>query len=343
MSNRRTYKVAILGATGAVGREMLTVLDERRFPVDEVIALASERSVGERVDFGKRTIAVQLATAERFDGVDLVFASAGSEVARKLLPEAMKRGCVCIDNSSAFRMDDDVPLVVPEVNGDTLLDEPGIIANPNCSTIQLVMALKPLHDAARIRRIVVSTYQSVSGAGKKGMDELAQQTVALLNQKPFDVEVHAARIAFNAVPCIGEWGQDDYTTEELKLIDETRKILGEPDLAVAPTAVRIPVFAGHSESVNVEFEQPLSPERARQLLAEAPGVEVIDEPRAGRFPMAMDCAERDDVLVGRIRADRSVANGLALWIVADNLRKGAATNAVQIAETLDRLWNAAQA
>ncbi len=343
MSHRRTYKVAILGATGLVGREMLKVLDERRFPISELVLLASERSAGEKVDFGKRSIVVQVASPERFEEVDIVLSSAGSEVAARLLPQAVEQGCVCIDNSSAFRMMEGVPLVIPEVNPEALLDEDGIVANPNCSTIQLVMALKPLHDAVRIKRVVVSTYQSVSGAGRQGMDELAQQTVALLNQKPFDVKAHAARIAFNAVPQIGDWGQHDYTTEEIKLVEETRKILGEPELAIAPTAVRVPVFAGHSESVNVEFEGPLSVDEARALLAATPGISVVDEPHAGRYPMAMDCAENDDVLVGRIRADLSVEHGLALWIVADNLRKGAATNAVQIAQLLDQQWNAAQA
>ena len=343
MSHRRTYKVAILGATGLVGREMVKVLDERRFPISDLVLLASERSAGEKVNFGKRSIVVQVATPERFNEVDIVLASAGSEVAARLLPDAVERGCVCIDNSSAFRMQADVPLVVPEVNPEAVLDEDGIIANPNCSTIQLVMALKPLHDAARIRRVVVSTYQSVSGAGRKGIDELAQQTIALLNQKPLDIEVHAARIAFNAVPQIGDWGADDYTTEEIKLVAETQKILGLPELPVTATAVRVPVFAGHSESVHVEFESPLSADEARALLSASPGVEVIDEPRTGRYPMAMDCAERDEVFVGRIRPDRSVPHGLAMWIVADNLRKGAATNAVQIAWLLDQQWNAAQA
>ncbi|MCB9738824.1 MAG: aspartate-semialdehyde dehydrogenase [Deltaproteobacteria bacterium] len=340
---RRRYTVAVLGATGAVGREMLKVLDERRFPVEKLVLLASARSVGEKVTFGKREVVVQLAEPDAFEGVDIVLASAGSGVSKQLLPEAVKRGAVCIDNSSAYRMDDNVPLVVPEVNPEAALGHKGIIANPNCSTIQMVVALKPLHDEAKIRRVVVTTYQSVSGAGQKGIEELAEQTVSLLNQKPFDVKVHAARIAFNVVPQIGTFGDNGYTDEEMKLVNETRKILGDPSIAVCPTAVRVPVFAGHSESVVIETERPLSPERARELLAAVPGMVVVDDPHAKKYPMPIDCAEQDEVLVGRVRRDFSVENGLAFWVVADNLRKGAATNAVQIAQVLDAHWNAAQA
>jgi aspartate-semialdehyde dehydrogenase len=328
----KTWKVAVLGATGAVGREMLTVLDERRFPAREVLALASPNSVGEEVDYGKRKLKVLAATPEAFDGVDLVLASAGSAVSKELLPEAARRGCLCIDNSSAFRMDADVPLVVPEVNPDALAEHDGLVANPNCSTIQMVVALKPLHDAARIRRIVVSTYQSVSGAGKKGIDELSKQSIALFNQKPYDVAVHNARIAFNVVPQIDVFAEEGFTKEEWKMVRETQKIFDDADILVAPTCVRVPVFAGHSESIAVEFERPLSPEAARLLLAKAPGVEVVDDPAQKRYPMPMDCAEKDAVMVGRIRRDPSVEHGLLLWVVADNLRKGAATNAVQIAE-----------
>jgi aspartate-semialdehyde dehydrogenase len=328
----KQWKVAVLGATGAVGREMLAVLDEQRFPAAEVVALASSKSVGEEVEWGKRTVKVKLAEPDAFDGVDIVLASAGSAVSRQMLPEAARRGCLCVDNSSAFRMDPRVPLVVPEVNADAIRTHDGIVANPNCSTIQLVVALKPLHDAARIKRIVVSTYQSVSGAGKKGIDELSDQTIALLNGKPFDVKVHAARIAFNAVPQIGAFAELDYTEEEWKLVHESRKILGEPDLRVCPTAVRVPVFAGHSEAVAVEFERPLSPDDARALLKKAAGVVVVDDPAHKQYPLAIDVAEKDPVYVGRIRRDPSVENGLCLWVVADNLRKGAATNAVQIAQ-----------
>jgi aspartate-semialdehyde dehydrogenase len=341
--SRRAYRVAVLGATGAVGREMLRVLDERRFPVSELVPLASSRSVGEQVTFGKREVTVRLAEPAAFEGVDIVLASAGGTVSRQLLPAAVGHGAVCIDNSSAYRMEVDVPLVVPEVNPEAALSHRGIIANPNCSTIQMVVALKPLHDAGGIRRIIVTTYQSVSGAGQKGIDELASQTIALLNQKPFDVKVHAARIAFNVVPQIGDFDDEGYTTEEMKLVHETRKIFGDPSIEVCPTAVRVPVFAGHSESVVVETERPISVISARALMAKAKGVVLIDEPEAGKYPMPIDCAESDAVYVGRIRRDLSSPNGLALWVVADNLRKGAATNAVQIAELLDRHWVAADA
>jgi aspartate-semialdehyde dehydrogenase len=330
--NLPRYKVAVLGATGAVGREMLSVLDELRFPASDVIALASPRSVGEEVDFGKRKLVVRAAEPEAFDGVDIVLASAGSAISKLLLPEAARRGCFCVDNSSAFRMDPDVPLLVPEVNPDALIDHHGIIANPNCSTIQMVVALKPLHDAAKIKRIVVSTYQSVSGAGKKGIDELSSQAIALFNQKPFDVKVHHAQIAFNVVPHIGTFDADGYTDEETKLVRETRKILGDERIQVCPTAVRVPVFAGHSESIAVEFEYDLSVEDARMLLEKAPGIVVVDDPMAKKYPMPIDVAEKDAVFVGRIRKDPTVPHGLVLWVVADNLRKGAATNAVQIAQ-----------
>ena len=335
----RRYKVAILGATGAVGREMLAVLDEQRFPASEVIALASSRSVGEEVDFGNRKLKVRLAEPSAFDGVDIVLASAGSAVSKLLLPEAVRRGALCIDNSSAYRMDPDVPLVVPEVNPEAMADHKGLIANPNCSTIQMVVALKPLHDAAHIERIVVSTYQSVSGAGKKGIDELSSQTIALLNQRPFDVSIHHARIAFNTIPHIGTFMDNGYTDEEWKLVRETRKILNEPELRVMPTCVRVPVFAGHSESIALEFARPITAAQARAILEGSPGVTVVDDPAEKRYPMPMDCAEKDDVFVGRIRQDESVPNGIALWVVSDNLRKGAATNAVQIAQlAVSRGW-----
>jgi aspartate-semialdehyde dehydrogenase len=330
MKNQR-YKVAVLGATGAVGREMLRVLDEMRFPAEEVIALASARSVGEEVEFGNRKLVVRLAEPDAFDGVDIVLASAGSAVSKALLPEAARRGALCIDNSSAFRMQADVPLVVPEVNPEAMIGHNGIIANPNCSTIQMVVALKPLHDAATLKRVVVTTYQSVSGAGQKGIDELSSQTIALLNQKPYDIAVHNARIAFNCIPHIGTFAADGYTEEEWKLVHETRKIMGLPNLMVCPTAVRVPVFAAHSESLVCEFERPLDPDTARTILSTAHGVTVVDDPANKQYPMPIDAAEQDTVFVGRIRRDVSRDNGLALWVVADNLRKGAATNAVQIA------------
>ncbi len=330
MQDKR-YKVAVLGATGAVGREMLRVLDEMRFPCSEVLALASPRSVGETVDYGARQLDVQVAEPAAFDGVDIVLASAGSAVSKQMLPEAARRGCLCIDNSSAFRMHSDVPLLVPEVNPTALIGHKGIVANPNCSTIQMVVALKPLHDLAGLRRVVVSTYQSVSGAGQKGIEELATQTAALLNGKPFDVVVHNARIAFNVIPHIGSPGEGGYTEEELKLVYETRKIMGLPDLQVCPTAVRVPVTCGHSESVVAEFDRPITVAQAREALGQAHGVVVVDDLANKQYPMPMDCAETDSVYVGRIRQDPTVPHGLCLWVVADNLRKGAATNAVQIA------------
>lgn len=328
----KKYRVAVLGATGAVGREMLSVLDEMRLPVSEVIALASARSEGEEVEFGRRLLKVKVAKPEAFEGIDIVLASAGSAVSKQLLPEAAKRGALCIDNSSAFRMVPEVPLVVPEVNPEAMIRHNGIIANPNCSTIQLVVALKPLHDAAGLHKVVVTTYQSTSGAGKKGMDELHDQTVALLNSRPFEVEVHHARIAFNVVPHIGAAGEDGYTEEELKLVHETRKIMGLPALRVSPTAVRVPVFACHSEAVVCEFDRPLTPQHAREVLEKAPGIKVVDDLAQKQYPMPMDAAGTDEVYVGRIRRDLASPNGLALWVVADNLRKGAATNAVQIAQ-----------
>lgn len=343
MLHRRTYNVTVLGATGLVGREILKVLDERRFPIDEITALCSEESAGERVEFGKRTVVARPPTAEAFDRVDLVLAAAGSAAAIKWLPEAVERGCVCIDTSAAYSADAAVPLIVPEVNPDAVLQEQGIIASPNCAAIQAVMALKPLHDAAGLRRVVVSTYHSVSGAGRKGMDELAAQTVALLNQKPFDVEVHSARIAFNLIPQVGAFGEHGDSSEELQIVDQVRRILELPELGVAATAVRVPVFAGHSESLNAEFEREITAVQARALLEAAPGVAVVDAPRQGRYPMPMDCAEQEAIFVGRIRRDPSVAHGLAMWVVADNLRKGAATNVVQIAELLARTWTAASA
>lgn len=326
------FTVAILGATGAVGRQMLEVLDERAFPIETLVPLASERSVGEKVMLGKREWAVKLAEPSAFEGVDIVLASAGGSVSKALLPAAVKAGAVCIDNSSAFRMDPAVPLVVPEVNAGDVAAHQGIIANPNCSTIQLVVALQPLHAAFGLEEVTVSTYQSVSGAGQKGMEELSAQSMALFNQRPFDIEVHPARIAFNLVPHIGPFDDVGYTQEEMKLVHESRKIMKLPGLLVSPTAVRVPVFAGHAESVRCRFKQPVDPTEARAVLRAAPGVKVVDAPQRGRYPMPIDVVDRDEVFVGRIRRDLIDDHGLNLWIVADNLRKGAATNAVQIAE-----------
>jgi len=324
-------RVAVAGATGAVGREMLQILAERRFPAGEVILLASERSEGKTVPYGGEALRVRRLAHDAFEGVNLALFSAGAERSREFAPSAVRAGATVVDNSSAFRMDPGVPLAVPEVNPDAVLAHKGIIANPNCSTIQMVVALKPLHDAAGIRRIVVSTYQAVSGAGQAAVDELRAQVergeAAVPAKFPH-------RIAFNCLPQIDVFLGEGDTKEERKMVEETRKILGAPDLPISATCVRVPVVTAHAESVNVAFERPLPPERARELLARAAGVEVIDDPGAGAYPMPLSAAGRDPVFVGRIRRDPSTPNALNLWIVADNLRKGAALNAVQLAELL---------
>ncbi len=334
---KKRYNVAIVGATGAVGAEMREVLLERSFPYKEIRLLASERSAGETINVADKPVKVQKLTHQSFDGIDFALFSAGGGVSKEFAPSAAKAGAIVIDNSSAWRMDDDVPLVVPEVNAHALKEiKKGIVANPNCSTIQMVVALKPLHDAARIKRIVVSTYQSVSGSGQKGMNELSQQTRDLLSMREIKEEVYPHRIAFNILPHIDDFLENGYTKEEMKMVNETRKILEAPDMLVAPTAVRVPVFYAHSESVNIECEKEISPEEARKLLSSAPGVTVVDEPSSVLYPLAVEATGKDDVFVGRIRKDETVQNGLALWVVADNIRKGAALNAVQIAEELIR-------
>ncbi|MDH4163080.1 MAG: aspartate-semialdehyde dehydrogenase [Nitrospirota bacterium] len=333
-NKKNTYRIAIAGATGAVGREMIEILEERNFPVSEIIPLASENSEGERLEFKGTSRTVKRLTRDSFEGVDIALFSAGAERSLEFAPAAVKAGAVVIDNSSAFRMDPKVPLVVPEVNGQAISGHQGIIANPNCSTIGMVMALKPLHDAATIRRIVVTTFQSVSGTGKKGMDELASQTVALLNFKDVETKVYPNQIAFNCLPHIDAFLENGYTKEEMKMVNETRKILGVATLAVSATAVRVPVFRGHAESINVETEKPLSPNDARAALSRMPGVLVYDDPGRNIYPLQIDVTGKDEVYVGRIRVDETVPNGLNLWVVSDNLRKGAALNAVQIAELL---------
>ncbi len=334
-----SYRVAVLGATGLVGRTLLEVLEQRDFPVAELVPLASERSVGRLVAFRGERHEVLLAEPEAFDGVDLVLSSAGAAVSRALLPEAARRGAVSVDNTSAFRMEADVPLVVPEVNRHRIADYRArrLLANPNCSTIQLVVALKPLHDAFGLRRVIVSTYQSVSGAGQRAVDELLGETRAMLAGEAFERHVFPAPIAFNALPHIDVFLDSGDTREEWKMQVETPKILETP-IPLHATCVRVPVAAGHSEAVWIETERPVDPEAARAALAAAPGIEVIDDPARLAYPTAVDAAGRGDVLVGRIRRDPTVANGLAFWVVADNLRKGAATNAVQIAEGLVELW-----
>jgi aspartate-semialdehyde dehydrogenase len=337
----RKLKVAIAGATGAVGREMLKVLEERDFPVGELVPLASERSEGQMLPFRAGEVVVRRLKPDSFDGVDIALFSPGSTVSREFAPHAARAGAVVVGNSSAFRMDADVPLVVPEVNPKAveLAVKPGgrrIVANPNCSTIQLVVVLKPLHDAAGLERVTVSTYQSVSGAGQKGIDELEAQSRALFSLQALESKKFPHRIAFNLLPEIGPANPNGYTEEEMKMVNETRKILGIPDLKVAPTCVRVPVFYCHSESVNLTFQRDLSPEKARELLKAAPGVKVLDDLSQHVYPMPMLGVGDDDTLVGRIRKDLAQERGLALFVVSDNLRKGAATNAVQIAELLMR-------
>jgi aspartate-semialdehyde dehydrogenase len=329
------YKVAVVGATGNVGREMLDILAERHFPVSEVVALASSRSMGSEVSFGDKTLKCRHLDTYDFSDTDICLMSAGGDVSREWSPKIGARGCVVIDNSSAFRMDPEVPLIVPEVNADAVKGfvQKYIIANPNCSTAQLVVALKPLHDVAKILRVVVSTYQSVSGAGKEGMDELFAQTRAVFVSDSLETKKFPKRIAFNLIPQIDVFMEDGFTKEEWKMVAETKKIL-DPKIKLVATCVRVPVFIGHSESVNIEFERPISADEARAILREAPGVLVIDKHEAGGYITPHEAAGEDATYVSRIREDPTVDNGLVLWCVSDNLRKGAALNAVQIAEVL---------
>ena len=329
------YRVAVVGATGAVGREILKILAERKFPTGDVAALASGRSVGQDVSFGdKRVLKIQALDTFDFKGWDIGLFSPGAAVSAVHAPRAAEAGCIVIDNTSQFRMEPDVPLVVPEVNPDALSRiRRGIVANPNCSTIQMVVALKPLHDKFRIRRVVVATYQSVSGAGKEGMDELWVQSKGVFVNDTPTAQQFTKPIAFNVIPHIDTFMDDGATKEEWKMVVETRKIL-DPDIKVHATCVRVPVFVGHSEAVNVEFEHPVTPAEARAVLRSAPGVHVIDSRDDGGYATPLDCAGEDEVYVSRIRRDPTVANGLAFWCVSDNLRKGAALNAVQIAEIL---------
>ena len=331
-----TYTVAVVGATGAVGRQMVACLEERRFPVHRLIPLASENSLGKKVTFLDKEIPVEVLTKDSFAGVEIALFSAGGTISKEFAPIAAGAGAVVVDNSSAWRMDPEIPLVVPEVNPGDIAQytRHGIIANPNCSTIQMVVVLKPLHDAARIKRVVVSTYQAVSGTGHKAVEELAQQVRALFNNQELVKKVYPHRIAFNCLPHIDVFQENGYTKEEMKMVNETLKILGDSTIQVTATTVRVPVFYGHSESVNVETHRKLSVTEARELLAAAPGVKVVDDPLRNQYPMPLDAAGQDLTLVGRIREDFSIENGLNLWVVADNIRKGAATNAVQIAEIL---------
>jgi aspartate-semialdehyde dehydrogenase len=333
-----SYNIAVVGATGAVGEQLREVLEERQFPVGELRLLASERSAGQFLPFHGRQIRVDVLEEDSFENIDIGLFSAGGSVSAKFAPIAVAAGAVVVDNTAHFRMEPDIPLVVPEVNAKEIgkYKARGIIANPNCSTIQLVVALKPLHDAARIKRVVVSTYQSVSGAGRRAMEELSHQVEALFSGKEIATEKFPHQIAFNCIPHIDVFVDGGYTKEEWKMINETRKILGEPNLPVTATTVRVPVFCSHSESVNVETVVKLSAAETKQIFREAPGIILADVPEENIYPMAIEAVGKDATYVGRIREDNSVANGLNLWVVADNLRKGAALNAVQIAEILIR-------
>jgi aspartate-semialdehyde dehydrogenase len=334
------FKVAVAGATGNVGREMLSILAERRFPVSEVVALASSQSIGKEVSFGDRTLKCKALENYDFSTTDICLMSAGGAVSKEWSPRIGAQGCVVIDNSSTWRMDPDVPLVVPEVNAEAAkgYGKKNIIANPNCSTAQLVVALKPLHDKARIKRVVVSTYQSVSGAGKAAMDELFSQTRAVFTTGPIEAKKFPKRIAFNVIPQIDVFLDDGSTKEEWKMVVETKKIL-DPKIKLTATCVRVPVFISHSESVNIEFELPITADEAREILSSAPGCLVIDRREPGGYITPHEAAGEDATYISRIREDPTVENGLALWCVSDNLRKGAALNAVQIAEVLNnRGW-----
>jgi aspartate-semialdehyde dehydrogenase len=334
MKKKPTYTVAVAGATGAVGSEMIEVLEERKFPVERLVPLASARSAGGSITFRGEEIEVKELDGKAFHGVDLALFSAGADVSKEFAPVAVRAGTVVIDNSSAWRMDPQVPLVVPEVNPHDLRSHRGLIANPNCSTIQMVVALKPLHDQAKIKRAVVTTFQSVSGTGKEAMDELIEECRDLLSFRHPQPTVYRYQIAFNCLPQIDDFLPSGYTKEEMKLLHETRKIMGDPSIQVTATTVRVPVYVGHSEAINIETERKITANEARAILSTAPGVLVYDDPSHGIYPMPLDVAGKDEVYVGRIREDDSVPNGLNLWIVADNLRKGAALNAVQIAELL---------
>ena len=329
------FKIAVVGATGNVGREMLNILEERGFPADEIVPLASRRSIGSEVTYGDRTLKVQALENYDFSDIDLCLMSAGGTVSKEWSPRIGKQGCVVIDNSSAWRYDQDVPLIVPEVNPDAIdgFTKKNIIANPNCSTAQLVVALKPLHDRATIKRLVVATYQSVSGAGKDAMDELFTQTRAVFVADPVEAKKFTKRIAFNVIPHIDVFMEDGSTKEEWKMVAETKKML-DPKIKLTATCVRVPVFIGHSEAINIEFEKPITADEAREILREAPGCLVIDKREDGGYITPYESAGEDATYISRIREDSTLDNGLNLWVVSDNLRKGAALNTVQIAELL---------
>ncbi len=334
LKKKDKYIVAVVGATGAVGEEMISILEDREFPVENLRLFASERSEGKTLTFQDNEVPVEALSKNSFRGIDLALFSAGGERSKIWAPVAVKSGCIVIDNSSQWRMDPQVPLVVPEVNPHDLKWHKGIIANPNCSTIQMVVVLKPIHDAAKIKRVVVTTFQSVSGTGKKAMEELMQQTVDLLNFRQVQATVYPHQIAFNCIPHIDSLLENGYTKEEMKMVNETRKIMGEDSIRITATAVRVPVFRCHSESLNIETEKKITADEVRAVLSAAPGIVIYDAPARDVYPLPVDVADKDETYVGRIREDESTENGINMWIVADNLRKGAALNAVQIAEKL---------
>ena len=336
LQKKEKYFVAVVGATGAVGNEMIATLEERGFPVGKIRLFASEKSEGKQLEFGGKKVTVESLNENSFKGIDIALFSAGAERSKTWAPVAAASGCVVIDNSSQWRMDPAVPLVVPEVNAHDLDWHKGIIANPNCSTIQMVVALKPVHDAAKITRVVVTTFQAVSGTGKKAIDELMKQTTDLLSSRGAECKVYPHQIAFNVLPHIDKFLENGYTKEEMKMVNETQKIMGDASIKVTATTVRVPVFRGHSEAVNIETEKKLSPDQVREVLSTAPGIVLFDAPEKNVYPMPLDCDGKDAVFVGRIREDESIKNGINMWVVSDNLRKGAALNAVQIAEALIR-------
>lgn len=330
----RKYNVAVVGATGAVGREMVKILDERDFPVKELKLLATERSAGRVISFKGEKIKVTKTEPNSFKNIDIALFSIGSGPSKKIAPWAVREGVTVIDNSNAFRMEEEVPLVVPEVNSGEIFKHNGIIANPNCSTIQMVLVLKPIYDLVGIKRVIVSTYQAVSGTGKKAIDELKKQVEQYNKGEKMNIEVYPYQIAFNVIPHIDIFEENGYTREEMKMVRETKKILGDQKIALTATAVRVPVFYGHSESLNLETKEKINIDKLRELLANSPGIKVIDEPERLAYPYPLLSEKEDAVLVGRLRVDETITNGINMWIVGNNLRKGAALNAVQIAEKL---------
>ena len=330
----RKCNVAVVGATGAVGEEMRLILEERKFPVEKLSLFASIRSAGKEYEYKEEKVVVQELKDDSFDGIDIALFSGGDEVSKHFAPLAVQQGTIVVDNGKYFRMDPNVPLIVPEVNPDDLKWHKGLIANPNCSTIQMVMALKPIYDEVGIERVVVATYQSVSGTGKEAIEELKNQAASIAKGEEFKIKAYPYQIAYNALPHIGSFKENGYTTEEMKMLDETRKILGDDNIRVAATTVRVPVFRAHSEVVHIETKKKISVQRTREILSAFPGIKVIDNPEKLEYPLPLFAERKDEVFVGRIREDISTENGLVMWIVSDNLRKGAALNAVQIAEKI---------